>query len=240
MQGKAYLGLFAALLTSTALSETSPAYPAAAPQAVTNTYHGVTVSDSYQWLENAANPEVQSWLKAENAVSRQWLDAIPGRDGIHARLKSLLMSSSSRYNHLKARPGKLFAIKSQPPKQQALLTVMGSPDQPAAEKVVLDPNLLAADGSISIDFYEPSPDGRLVALSLSKNGSEDGTMHIIETATGKEIDVAIPRVQYPTGGGSVSWAADGKGYYYTRYPAPGERAEADIHFYQQVYFHRLQ
>src|ERR1043166_1558774 len=85
----------------------------------------------------------------------------------------------------------------------------------------------------------PSIDGKLVAVSLSENGSEDGTLHIYETATGKELPDKIPRVQYPTGGGSAAWNADSSGIFYTRYPATGERPEADAHFYQQIYFHKL-
>ena len=84
----------------------------------------------------------------------------------------------------------------------------------------------------------PSPDGKLVAVSLSENGSEDGTLHLFDVATGKEIGRAIPRVQYPTGGGSVAWRADSKGFWYTRYPGPDRPAE-EQHFFQQVYFHRM-
>jgi prolyl oligopeptidase len=78
-----------------------------------------------------------------------------------------------------------------------------------------------------------------VAVSLSEKGSEDGTLHIYERSTGKKLPDAMPRVQYPTGGGSAAWNADGSGIYYTRYPARGERDEADLHFYQQIYFHKL-
>ena len=90
-----------------------------------------------------------------------------------------------------------------------------------------------------MDWFVPSRDGKLVAVSLSKNGSEDGALHFFETATGRELGDVIPRVQYPTGGGSVAWNADGSGVYYTRYPHAGERAGADLNFFQQVYFHQL-
>ena len=74
---------------------------------------------------------------------------------------------------------------------------------------------------------------------LSENGSEDGTLHFFETATGRALPDIIPGVQYPTGGGSAAWNADGTGIFYTRYPHAGERPEGDLHFYQQVWFHRL-
>ncbi|CAN5280877.1 prolyl oligopeptidase family serine peptidase [soil metagenome] len=214
-------------------------YPEAAKRPLVDRYHGVAVSDDYQWLEDAAKPEVKAWLAAENQRSRAALDAVPGREALLARVQTLVTARSSAYSALKPAGGRWFAIKSQPPKQQSLLVSLASPDALASEQVVLDPNLLAADGSLAIDFYAPSPDGKRVAVSLSEKGSEDGAIHVIEVATGKQIDVVVPRVQYPTGGGSVSWRRDGKGFFYTRYPAPGERAEADLHFYQQVWFHTL-
>ena len=78
-----------------------------------------------------------------------------------------------------------------------------------------------------------------VAVSLSENGSESGSLHIFETATGRRRADVIPRVHGPTAGGSAAWRADGTGLFYTRYPRQGERAEADLSFYQQVYFHKL-
>ena len=214
-------------------------YPPAPKQPVSSAYHGEIVFDDYQWLEDGDSPAVKTWVAAQNKLSREVLDAIPGRESVQERIRSLAISRSNSYSALNMKGDKLFAIKSQPPKQQALLVTLTSADHPTNEKVVLDPNVLAADGSITIDFYEPSPDGKLVAVSLSEKGSEDGTVHVVDVASGKDVDVLIPRVQYPTAGGSVSWQRDSKGFYYTRYPAAGERAEADLHFYQQVYLHRL-
>ena len=84
----------------------------------------------------------------------------------------------------------------------------------------------------------PSPDGKLFAVSLSQRGSEIGTLHIYDTATGKTVGDPIPQVQAPTAGGSLAWNVDGSGFWYTRYPGE-ERPEADRQFYQQVYFHKL-
>jgi prolyl oligopeptidase len=109
---------------------------------------------------------------------------------------------------------------------------------PQSRKPLIDPNAMDAKGSIAIDWYVPSQDGAKVAVSLSKNGSEDGVLHVYDVASAKEIETPIPRVQYPTAGGSLAWARDGKAFWYTRFPdetAP----EADRHFFQQVYFHKL-
>jgi len=91
----------------------------------------------------------------------------------------------------------------------------------------------------TVSAVTPSPDGKLVAISLSENGSEQGTLHFFEADTGKKLADEIPRVQYPTGGGSAAWTADSSGILYTRYPHQGERPEADENFFQEVWFHRL-
>ena len=130
-------------------------------------------------------------------------------------------------------------MKFQPPKQQQLLVTLTSADDLKSEKVVLDPNVLDAKGTTAIDWFVPSSDGKYVAVSLSKGGSEDGTLHFYETATAKALADTIAHVQFPTAGGSAAWNADGTGVYYTRFPRKGERPDADLNFYQQVYFHKI-
>jgi prolyl oligopeptidase len=130
-------------------------------------------------------------------------------------------------------------MKMQPSRNQPLLVRLESPDDIASEKVILDPNELNPDGTTSIHFYVPSLDGHLVAVCLTDKGSEQGSVHIYETGSGKKLPDVISRVQYPTGGGSVEWNPDGSGLYYTRYPQDKERPKEDLHFYQQVYFHKL-
>ena len=233
--------LVAVALVLAAVSSVASAepYPAAAKRPVVNDYHGVKVSDDYQWLEAGDVPEVKAWVAQQNRLSRAAFDALPGREALQERIKTLVTSRSSSYGALKSSGGKLFAIKTQPPKQQPLLVTLDAADPTGSEHVVLDPNLLAADGSVAMDFYVPSQDGKLVAVSLSEKGSEDGSLHIYEVASGKQVDAVIPRVQFATAGGSASWQSDGKGFFNTRYPAKGERKEADLHFYQQVYRHQL-
>src|SRR6266567_1821826 len=109
-----------------------------------------------------------------------------------------------------------------------------------SERVILDPNELdGSKGRTTIDFYKPSYDGRYVALSLSENGSEQGTAYVYDTANGQRLPDVVVGVNYPTAGGSIEWAADSRGFYYTRYPQGNERPAEDRHFYQQVYFHEL-
>ena len=84
-----------------------------------------------------------------------------------------------------------------------------------------------------------SPDGTLVAVCLSRNGTEDGDLYFFDVATGKQLPDVLKHVQFPTGGGSAAWTRDGKGIFYTRYPRAGERPAADAHFFQQVYYHQI-
>ena len=205
----------------------------------TNEYHGVEVVDDYQWLENGTNPAVRRWSAAQNREARAVLDKLPTRAHVEDRLQHLLARTSANYSALSWRAGKLFLLKFLPPAQQPVLIMLSSPQDLKTEQVILDPNRLGANGSTAIDWYVPSRDGKLVAVSLSQDGSEEGTLHLYETATGRELPDVIPRVQSPTGGGSAAWNAEGSGLFYTRYPLPGERPNEDLGFYEQVYFHRL-
>jgi prolyl oligopeptidase len=218
------------------LAERTPETP---KKPVSTEYHGVTVEDPYQWLENDHDPKVKAWSDAQNQRARKYLDSLPDRMAIEKQLKEWYAKTSPSYFSLVSRPGVLFAMKFQPPKQQPLLVALTSANNLKSEKIVLDPNVLDAKGTTAIDWFVPSLDGKHVAVSLSKGGSEDGTLHFYETATGKALPDTIAHVQYPTAGGSAAWNADGTGVYYTRFPRKGERPDADLNFYQQIYFHKL-
>ncbi len=119
-----------------------------------------------------------------------------------------------------------------------MLVTLNAAADPASRKALIDPNAIDKKGLTSIDWFAVSPDGTKVAVSLSRSGSEDGTLHVYDVATGKEIDKPIADVQFPTAGGSAAWTRDATGFWYTRYPGAAA-PEADRHFFQAVYFHKL-
>ena len=227
-----------ALATTSALAQPLK-YPDAPKRPVTDTYFGTKVVDDYRWLENGKDPAVREWSLKQLAVTRGYLDTLPQRPALKERLAELLNTSRLRYVGFQQTRGGLFALKVQPPKNQPMLVFMKSPSDPASERVLLDPNVVNAKATTAIDFFAASLDGRYVAVSLSENGSEDGSAHVIDVATGKRLADVVPRVQYPTGGGSFVWDAKATGFYYTRYPQGKERRKEDANFFQQVWFHKL-
>jgi prolyl oligopeptidase len=214
--------------------------PATPKRPVADTYHGVGVVDDYRWLENGADQKVKAWSEAQNARARAFLDHLPGRAELRARIEKLVTARPAFLNQLTWRPGKLFAVAHDPArKQQPWIVLLPSLTSSDGIRTLVDPNVIDPKGHTAFDWFVPSPDGSKLAVSLSENGSESGTLHVFDVATGAETGDVIPRVQNGTAAGSAAWAADSKGLWYTRYPHEGERPKEDLDFYQQVYFHAL-
>src|SRR5262249_28917561 len=159
--------------------------PATKKDPVADTYHGVRVSDDYRWLEDGKDKAVQQWSDDENAYARGILDKLPGVDKIRERVKEILTAKTVSHGGLVARGGQLFAIKRQPPREQRFLVVMPSAEHPDKARTLVDPAEIDKKGHVAIDWFVPSPDGKLVAVSLSKGGSEEGDVHVYDVATGK-------------------------------------------------------
>jgi prolyl oligopeptidase len=240
MKMKRFLFLIGALLALSFNNATAAKPDLKTPKKpVTDEYQSAKVEDPYQWLEQDDAAEVKAWSDAQNTRTRAYLDKLPDRAAVEKTLTEWFAKTSPSYSSLVSRPGVLFAMKFQPPKQQPMLVTLASADDLKSEKVLLDPNAMDAKGTTAIDWFVPSLEGKTVALSISQGGSEDGTLHFYDVATGKALPDTIAHVQYPTAAGSAAWNADGTGIYYTRYPRKGERPDSDLNFYQQIYFHKL-
>jgi prolyl oligopeptidase len=208
----------------------------AAQKPVTNTYHGVAVGDPYQWLE-ADDADVHAWSAAQNVHAREVLDHLPNLAALHTELHDILAAPVTKFNGLEVANGKLFANRKQPDHEQPEIVVMDDPAKPGAAKLIFDP---AAVGGAqqAVDWWRPSPDGTKIAMSISVGGSEAGSLHVLGL-DGKELEPVIPNVQRGTGGGDLAWTADSKGFYYTRYPSPGERPANELDGWLTVWSHTL-
>lgn len=215
------------------------AAPATNKQPVTDSFGSITVRDDYRWLEQLNDPKVKAWAEKQNERSQEFLNALPGRAQLAAEIKKLISSTPPSLALIQVVADKIFALKVDPAKQQPFVVVVNSADDPSSEKAVCDPNAIDPFGKTSIDWFVPSPDGKTVAVSLSKNGTEDGDLCFFDVETGKQLPDVIKHVQFPTGGGSAAWTKDSTAVFYTRYPREGERPDEDLHFYMQVYLHKL-
>ena len=183
-------------LFSFALATTIPVaavqYPETPKEPVTDNYHGVDVTENYRWLEDGEDRRVGEWIDAQNDTTEAYLEKLPGTDSIRAAVTAIMSSEEVGYYDVVEASGVYFALKEQPPLQQAFLVTFPDANHPEQEKILFDPNHASDEGSIAIDWFEPSFDGKLVAISLSSGGSEAGDVHVFDVATGKRVFEVIP------------------------------------------------
>jgi len=194
---------------------------------ITDTYHGVDVTEDYRWLEDASSGETIAWTKAQQERTGAYFAGIPWRSALRARVEQLLKAEGAKYKRLLSGGSTIFALKVQAPKQQAFLVALTDLDDLSTERVVVDPEAIDPSGETSIDFVVPSPDGKQVAISLSEHGTEDGSLYVYDTDSGKVVGEPIPHVNLM--GGSAAWRHDGAGFWYTLCADPAG-------FTQQVWF----
>ncbi len=215
--------------------------------AVSTTYHGVTVTEDYRWLEDATSERTKAWTAAQNAQTSAFLQSRPSYGAVRRRAEEIARAASvgwgrDSYGTFEGprRAGAAYVVlKREPPKQQPVLVALDDLDDVSGARIVVDPNSLDETGATTIDWFVPSPDGQLVAVSLSSHGTELGTLHLFRIASSESVDVSIPRVNLGTMGGSLAWAGDSSGFWYTRGPAPGERPPEDLEFFQRVWHHAV-
>jgi prolyl oligopeptidase len=198
---------------------------------VTTVYHGVEVTEDYRWLEDTADETTAAWTAAQGRRTREYLDALPCRAALRARVGQLVQAESMSYLELGRGGPTYFALKRQPPRQQPFLVALSDLDGGGPERVVVDPNVLDPSGDTTIDFFVPSPDGTLVAVSLSEHGSEDGTIFVYDAATGEVVDTPIAHANPAAGVPSLAWRHDARGFWYGKSDAEG--------FNQAVWFHEI-
>ena len=211
--------------------------PVAAVQPVADTYFGATVTDTYRWMEDLQSAQTQAWARGQADYARSVLDAIPARATLRKRLDELDGSAQARINTPRLLPnGLVFYEKRGAHDDQFKLYVrQGLGGQ---ERLLVDPEALgkAAGAPVAINGYDPSPDGRYVAYTLSQGGSEESTMHVLEVATLKDAMKPVDRTHYA----DARWLPDSSGFFYFRQRLlPKDAPETDKYKNQSTFFHRM-
>ena len=231
----AVVGLFVGGLVplQTASAADKPiTYPKARKGAQIDDYHGTKVADPYRWLEDPDADESRVWIEAENRLTFGYLEKIPARDKIKKRLTQLW--DYERYGIPHKRGGRyVFSKNDGLQNQNVLFTVKSLKDRP---KVLLDPNKLSDDGTISLTGYEVSENGRYLAYGISDGGSDWQEWHVRDIDTGKKLIDSIKWIKFS----GASWTHDNKGFFYSRYDEPKEGDELKgANYFQKLYYHKL-
>jgi prolyl oligopeptidase len=208
-----------------------PGAPATRRDDVVDTLHGVAIADPYRWLEDGSSEETRAWTAAQNARTDAILCTIPGRAALEARLGALYRAGTVDTPAVRGR--RFFYLKREGDQSQAVLYARDGLD--GAERSLVDPNKLDANGLTALDWWYPSHDGSLVAYGTSQNGDEWSTLRVVETATGRVLPDAIARTRYS----SIAWLPDNGGFFYTRYPTPGSVPPGQEHYNSHAFFHAL-
>lgn len=205
--------------------------PKAEINVVVDDYHGHKVSDPYRWLEDAKSPQTQRFVEEQNAYTQHVLDSVPGKDKLRKRLEQLL--AIGNLSTPVPAGNYYFYAKREGKQNQPVVYVRESLN--GKDRSLIDVNELAPDGTVALDWWFPSNDGKYVAYGTSPNGSEISTLHVIVTATGK----LLPEQIWRTRAASIAWLPDNSGFYYTRYPRPGDVPAGQELYNRHVFFHKL-
>ncbi|MEP7350726.1 MAG: prolyl oligopeptidase family serine peptidase [Sphingorhabdus sp.] len=208
------------------------AYPETKKVDVVDEQFGVKVADPYRWLEDdvRVNPAVADWVKSENAVTQAYLETLPGRDVLAARMKKLF--DYERFGLPEKAGGRYFFTKNDGLQNQSVLYVRKGLS--GKDRVLVDPNIWAKDGATALDSWVPSKDGKLLAYSIQDSGSDWRTIRVLDTKTGAVLPDEIKWAKF-TG---ISWVGDG--FLYSRFAEPKEGAAfQQLNYNQTVYFHKI-
>lgn len=207
-------------------------YPEAPRSETVDDYHGTKVADVYRPLEDPDSEPTRAWVEAENKVTAAFLDAIPAREPIRARLTALWNYEKFGVPHREG--GRYFFTRNSGLQNQAVLYTVPSLD--AEPKVLLDPNTLSPDGTVALTGTSISDDGTRLAYGLAKAGSDWQEWRVRDVESGQDRDDHLKWIKFS----GASWAKDGSGFYYSRFPEPkaGEDLKG-VNYYQKLYFHRL-
>ncbi len=209
-------------------------YPVAPRSDLVETLHGQPVADPYRWLEDPSSPETRAWSQAQDELYAEQMATWPGRDRAGTRIGELLASGMIGVPIWRGE--RRFQMRRDPDQEHAVLLVAEpGPDGVPAERVLIDPMAIDASGLTTLDTWQPSKEGDLLAYQVSTGGTEESVLRVIDVGTGAEVDGPIDRARYSP----VAFLPGGRAYYYVRRLAPDGLPEAEQQFHRRVYLHRL-
>ena len=226
-----FIFLAAVLASDTPKTPTTLGPPKVKVEVVTDDLHGHKIQDPYRWLENSDSPDSQEYVREQAAYTRSILDPLPGREKLHARLTQLLEIGNIGTPQVGGK--RVFYTRRDGTQNQPVLYVRDSIN--GTDRELVNVNALAADGTIALDWWQATHDGKLLAYGTSPSGSELSTLHVIDVASGKLLPDTIER----TRAASVAWKLDNSGFWYTRYPKKGEVPEGQENYNRHVFYHQL-
>ena len=193
-------------------------------------YFGTKVPDPYRWLEDENSAATKSWVDAQNVVTFAYLDKIPYREKLKARLTEL-----SNYPRISApfrRGDTYFFTKNDGLQNQSVYYIQTGVN--GTPQVFLDPNKFSADGTSTLSAFSLSTNGQYLAYGTSTGGSDWVTIHVMEVGSRKLLADELSWLKVS----GVSWQGDG--FYYSRYPQPEKGRELTTkNEFQAVYFHKV-
>jgi prolyl oligopeptidase len=207
-------------------------YPATHKGDVVDNYGGIRIADPYRWMEALDSRDVVDWVKAQNAVTEPYLANLPLRKHFQDRLTQLW--DYARVGMPQIEQGRLFYARNTGLQRQSPVFSRTSIDAPPA--LVIDPNAISEDGSLSLSQWRVSPDGKLLAYTMSEGGADWETAKVRDLAAGRDLSDDVQWMRFS----DLSWTKDSKGFFYSRYPEPPknkvlEAALAD----HALYYHRV-
>ncbi|WP_405778478.1 prolyl oligopeptidase family protein [Streptomyces sp. NBC_00859] len=206
------------------------AYPVAPRSDLVEVQHGHRIADPYRWLEDPTDPRTVQWCEQQDALfaeHRRDLAELPRmRDAMSGLLAAGWVSTPSW------RGSTQFFMRRSAGQDHAVLMV-ASPD--GVERVLIDPMLIDPSGRTTLDAYQPSQEGDLLAYQLSHGGTEESVLRVMRVDTGDIVDGPIDRLRYS----SVAWLPGGEAYYYVRRLDPAQLPEAETQYHRRVWLHRL-
>ena len=213
--------------SSTATAPATP--PKAKTEVVEDNIHAHKIADPYRWLENSQASDTQQYVHDELAYTRSILDPLPGRAQTHQRLTQLLSIGTIGTPQLGG--SFYFYTRREGTQNQPVLFVREGIN--GKDRTLLDVNQLAADGTVALDWWFPSEDGKYVAYGTSAGGSEESTLKVIETASGKQLPDTIERTRFA----SVAWKKDNSAFFYSRHPKKGDVPSGEEVYHVKIFYH---